>query len=134
HFIDFNAGAEAVFGRARSEVLGQDMDRMIVPVHLRTRHQAGMKRYLATGEARILGQRLEMSALRADGTEFPAEIAIVRIPDSEPALFTAFIRDISARKAAEEHNRLLMGELNHRTKNILAVVQAVARQTARHTE
>ncbi|MBX3582881.1 MAG: PAS domain S-box protein [Rhizobiaceae bacterium] len=134
HFIDFNPGAEAVFGHTRLEVLGQEMDRMIVPVHLRARHQAGMKRYLATGEARILGQRLEMSALRADGTEFPAEIAIVRIPDSEPALFTAFIRDISARKAAEEHNRLLMGELNHRTKNILAVVQAVARQTARHTE
>jgi PAS domain S-box-containing protein len=134
HFIDFNPGAEAVFGRARSEVLGQEMDRMIVPAHLRAMHRAGMKRYLATGEERILGQRVEMSALKADGTEFPAEIAIVRIPGSEPAVFTAFIRDISARKAAEEYNRLLMGELNHRTKNILSVVQAVARQTARHTE
>lgn len=134
HFIDFNPGAEAVFGRARAEVLGQEMDRMIVPAHLRPRHRAGMKRYLVTGEDRILGQRLEMSALKADGTEFPAEVAVVRIPDSEPAVFTAFIRDISTRKAAEEHNRLLMGELNHRTKNILSVVQAVARQTARHTE
>ncbi|MBX9462842.1 MAG: PAS domain S-box protein [Aquamicrobium sp.] len=134
HFIDFNPGAEAVFGRARAQVLGQEMDRLIVPAHLRARHRAGMKRYLATGEVKILGQRLEMSALKADGTEFPAEIAIVRIPGSEPAVFTAFIRDISARKAAEEHNRLLMGELNHRTKNILSVVQAVARQTARHTK
>jgi PAS domain S-box-containing protein len=134
HFIDFNPGAEAVFGRERAEVLGREMDRMIVPAHLRASHRAGMKRYLSTGEAKILGQRLEMSALKADGTEFPAEISVVRIPGSEPALFTAFIRDISARKATEEHNSLLMGELNHRTKNILSVVQAVARQTARHTE
>ncbi|WP_347516904.1 PAS domain S-box protein [Mesorhizobium sp. CAU 1741] len=75
-FIDLNPGAEEVFGYSREDVLGQEMDRMIVPASLRDGHRAGMKRYLATGEARILGQRLEMPALKADGTEFPAEIAV----------------------------------------------------------
>lgn len=132
-FIDLNPGAERVFGHARADVIGQRMEGLIVPAEHRQRHLQGMKRYLATGEARMLDRRVELSALRADGSVFPAEIAVVRIPDSEPAVFTAFIRDISARKAAEDHNRMLMSELNHRTKNILSVVQAVARQTARHT-
>jgi len=132
-FMEFNPGAERVFGHERAYVIGQPMDGLIVPDVHRVQHRQGMKRYLETGEARILDRRIEMSGLRSDGSEFPAEIAVVRIPDSEPAVFTAFIRDISARKAAEDHNRMLMGELNHRTKNILSVVQAVARQTARHT-
>jgi PAS domain S-box-containing protein len=132
-FMDFNPGAERVFGHKRANVIGKPMDGLIVPDVHRAHHRQGMKRYLETGEARILDRRIEMSAVRSDGSEFPAEIAVVRIPDSDPAVFTAFIRDISARKAAEDHNRMLMGELNHRTKNILSVVQAVARQTARHT-
>jgi PAS domain S-box-containing protein len=131
-FLDLNAGAERIFGYARSSVIGKPMEDLIVPEAHRARHVEGMKRYLETGQTQILNRRVEMSALRSDGSEFPAEIAVVRIPDSDPAVFTAFIRDISARKAAEEHNRMLMGELNHRTKNILSVVQAVARQTARH--
>ena len=60
-----------------------------------------MARYLATGEGPVLGQRIEITALRADGTEFPVELAITRISSDGPAAFTAHVRDITARRAAE---------------------------------
>lgn len=131
-FLEFNAAAERLFGYARNAVIGRSMSEHIVPARMRNAHGAGMKRHLESGEARILNTRMELPALKADGTEFPAEITVVRIADVEPPIFTAFVRDISERKRAEEHTRMLMGELNHRTKNILSVVQAVARQTVRH--
>jgi PAS domain S-box-containing protein len=131
-FVAFNTAAERLFGHDRGAVIGEPMAERIIPPGMREAHEHGMNRYLLTGESRVLDKRLELPALKADGTEFPAEIAIVRIPDSDPPVFTAFVRDISERRRAEEHNRMLMGELNHRTKNILSVVQAVARQTARH--
>ncbi|MBL0933890.1 MAG: PAS domain S-box protein [Rhizobiaceae bacterium] len=132
-FIEFNEAAERIFGHEREAVLGQAMDGLIVPENMRGAHGAGMKSYLETGVSKVLGRRLELPALRADGTEFPAEIAIVRIADTEPPIFTAFVRDITARKRWEEQVRVLMGELNHRTKNLLSVVRAVAAQTARQT-
>ena len=58
-----------------------------------------MAHYLATGEGPVLGKRLELPALRADGTEFPVELAITRIPTDGPPLFTAYLRDISEREA-----------------------------------
>lgn len=134
HFVDVNAGFERVFGFARADVLGQSVNQHIVPPGLRDRHRDGLQRYLKTGEPTILNQLIELTALHADGREIPVDIAVARITDSDPPLFTAFLRDISARKAAEAHTRMLMGELNHRTKNILTLVQAVARQSARHAE
>jgi len=62
-----------------------------------------MDRYLSTGEGPVLGKRIEMPALRADGTEFPVELAITRIPTDGPPLFTAYLRDISEPKRAEQH-------------------------------
>jgi predicted signal transduction protein with EAL and GGDEF domain len=60
-----------------------------------------LKRYRATGETNVLGQRIEMTALRSDGSEFPVELAITRMGTAEPPMFTGFIRDITERKAAE---------------------------------
>ena len=62
-----------------------------------------MAHYLATGEGPVLGKRLELPALRADGTEFPVELAITRIPTEGPPLFTAYLRDITEAKRAEQH-------------------------------
>ena len=57
-----------------------------------------MARYLNTGEGPVLGQRVEVSALRSDGTEFPAELAVNRISCRGDAQFTAYIRDITDRR------------------------------------
>ncbi|MDQ3160469.1 MAG: PAS domain S-box protein, partial [Pseudomonadota bacterium] len=99
--IEFNPAAEKTFGYRRADVIGQELASLIIPPSLRDRHRRGMAHYLATGEGPVLGKRLELSALRADGTEFPVELAITRIPTDGPPLFTAYLRDISEQKHAE---------------------------------
>ncbi|HEV7280513.1 MAG TPA: PAS domain S-box protein [Pirellulaceae bacterium] len=99
--VEFNPAAERIFGYRREEVLGHRMADLIVPARLRPDHYRGMARFLATGEGPALGKRLKLPALRADGTEFPAELAIVRVPKEGPPHFTGYIRDITERAAEE---------------------------------
>ncbi len=99
--LEFNPAAQRTFGYTPDEVIGRDMADLIVPPALRERHRHGMARYVATGEDRILNRRVEMTARRADGTEFPVELAITRIPTPGPPQFTAYLRDISERKSLE---------------------------------
>ena len=100
--IEFNPAAERTFGYSREEVLGELMHEHIVPPHLREAHEAGMEHYLETGEGSLLDTRIEITGMRADGTEFPVELAIVPIPLEERALFTAYLRDITERKRSKE--------------------------------
>ena len=102
---EFNPAAERTFGHRRDEVLGRQLADIIIPPALRERHRQGFARYLATGEARVLGQRIEMTAVRADGCEFPTELAITRIPLDGPPSFTGYMRDITERKRSEEELR-----------------------------
>ena len=102
---EFNPAAERTFGYRRDEVLGQQLADLLIPSALRERHRQGFARYLATGEARVLGKRIEMTAVRADGIEIPVEIAITRIPLDGPSSFTGYLRDITERKRAEEKLR-----------------------------
>ena len=99
---EFNPAAERTFGYSRDEVLGKEMANVIIPVGLREKHRKGLGRYLATGEAHLLGRRIDMTALRADGSEFPAELAITRIPSDGPPSFTGYLRDITDRKRSEQ--------------------------------
>src|SRR5437868_291803 len=81
--------ARRTLGYETAEVIGRDLADLIIPPAVRDRHRQGMARYLATGEGRLLDRRVEMTARRADGTEFPAEFAITRIPTDGPPQFTA---------------------------------------------
>jgi PAS domain S-box-containing protein len=98
---EFNPAAVKTFGYRREEAIGQLLSELIIPPSLRERHQKGLARYLATGDAPVLGQRLELSAVKRDGSEFPIELAIIRIGTQKPPMFTGFIRDITERKQAE---------------------------------
>jgi PAS domain S-box-containing protein len=100
--VEFNPSAERTFGHKAADVIGRTVAEVIIPERLRKAHWAGMKRYLDTGEQRVLGQLIELPALRADGSEFPAELSInvVRSEGEEP-FFTAFLRDITQRKEVE---------------------------------
>jgi PAS domain S-box-containing protein len=100
--LEFNPAAEATFGHKRDKVLGREMASVIIPPGLRERHRQGLARCLATGEGAILGRRLEMTALRADGTEFPVELTVTRIAIEGPPLFSGYVRDITERKRAAE--------------------------------
>ncbi len=113
--VEFNAAAERTFGYRREDVLGREMSELIVPPRMREGHHRGLAHYLATGEGPVLGRRLELPAMRADGGEFPAELAITRLPGDGPPLFTAYLRDVGDRKEAER-----------RRNARLAVTQALA--------
>lgn len=99
--VEFNPAAEAAFGLTREQALGKDMVELIVPPRLREAHSRGFAHYLATGEGPILGKRLELEAIRADGTEFPVELAVTAVGGASKPMFTGFIRDITARKEAD---------------------------------
>jgi PAS domain S-box-containing protein len=105
---EFNPAAERTFGYRRAEVVGKQLADVIVPPSLREKHRLGFARYLATGEVRMLGRRLEITALRADGVEFPVELTITRSPLDGPPSFTGYLRDITERKQTEETFRAIV--------------------------
>lgn len=105
--VDMNDVAEEMFGHTRSHAIGRTIAELVVPPALRDSHREGLRRYLATGEPRVLGQRIEITAARADGSEFPVELGIARAGTSGPPVFTAFVRDITERKRRERSMQLL---------------------------
>ncbi len=103
---DWNRAATRIFGHRPEAALGRDMQTLIVPHRYRAAHSAGMKRFLATGERRVIGAgRVEMTALRAGGEEFPVELAIAVSEDHKGPIFVSYLRDISDRLAAERDLR-----------------------------
>ncbi|MGZ4431706.1 MAG: sensor domain-containing protein [Gaiellales bacterium] len=100
--IDFNPAAEATFGYSRAEALGQPMVDLIVPPRLRGDHQAGFERYVGGGAPRMIGKRVEMTAIRANGEEFPVELAITRVELPGSPVFTAYLRDVTSVRLAEQ--------------------------------
>jgi len=100
--VDWNAQAVATFGWSRGEALGKLFFTIIIPERNRATHENGPQYFLASGEGPILNKRIEITALHRDGHEFPIELALTPIQWGETRLFTAFVRDISARKNMEE--------------------------------
>jgi PAS domain S-box-containing protein len=97
-----NTAAERIFGYPADELVGRELAEAIVPPSLREAHRRGIARYLATEEKNILDQRIEVTAMRSDGSEFPVELAITRTgPPGSPA-FTGHLRDITERRRAEQ--------------------------------
>jgi PAS domain S-box-containing protein len=98
---DWNPAAEHVFGWTREEALGQRMHEMIVPEPLRAMHEAGVKRFLETGQGSIVNQRIEVQALTRDGACIDVELSIWPVKEGDNYTFSAFVHDITGRKQAE---------------------------------
>ena len=96
----FNQAAEQMFGFSAAEIIGKNIA-LLMPEPDRSAHDAYLRRYSLTGEARIIGIGRDVQAQRRDGTVFPASLAVGRVAGTDPARFVGFIRDISARVAAE---------------------------------
>ncbi len=129
--LEFNPAAEALFGRSRSEVLGQTIAEMLVPPDLRDAHATGLRNYLATGEERIMGSRIRSWAMRADGSRLPIELTVTEISvDGEP-MFTAFIRDVTVERQAEIARERFLEILSHELRTPVTTIYGGAMVLAR---
>ncbi len=103
--VRWSASAERMFGWRSHEMIGEVLSEYLVPHRYRAAHDAGMQRFLQSGEAKVLGTTVELSALHRDGHEMPVELSLWHVNTEDGVLFGALIRDISARKAAEQKLR-----------------------------
>ncbi len=109
---DWNKEAEKIFGWTRVEALGRRMSETIIPERYRSAHETGLRHFFQTGEGPVLNRRIEISALRRNGEEFPVELSITPLKFGETWVFSGFLRDISDRLRSEE--QLRRSELNLR--------------------
>jgi two-component system, sensor histidine kinase and response regulator len=103
--IDWNRQAELIFGWPRQEVINRPLHELIIPPSYRAAHVAGVQHFLATGEGPLLNRRIEVPALRRDGSEFPVEMTISPIRYGNEWIFSAFLHDITKRKMYEAELR-----------------------------
>jgi diguanylate cyclase (GGDEF)-like protein/PAS domain S-box-containing protein len=100
--VEFNPAAERIFLYKREDVLGRSLAEVIIPPTFRSAHHKGHQRFIDTGEQKIFNQRIELTAMRSNGSEFPVELTLTSLKKEGLQLVTGFIRDITLRKNAEE--------------------------------
>jgi PAS domain S-box-containing protein len=127
--LDFNPAAEETFGYRREEAVGRTVAELVIPPALREAHRAALSRHLQTGRPTILNQRLQMTAVRADGRELPVELTVTRIEGSGPPMFAGFLRDISARVRSEAEVTALL-EREHKARVRAEEAERAARRVA----
>lgn len=122
--VGFNGAAEALFGHTAADVVGQPMSDILIPPDLRAAHHSGLKRYLDTGEERVIGQRVEVPALRADGQTITVELTVAPVPFGDELYFTAYIRDLTTLKeneAALKASETRYSELFHNSVDAIII-------------
>jgi PAS domain S-box-containing protein len=123
--IEFNPGADKMYGWPRALAIGKPLVDLIIPASLKEKHQQGMMHYTATGHGPILDKRLELPAVRSDGAEFPVELIVTRISLPGSPMFTGYIRDITERRKLEDALReraVELSEADRRKNEFLATL------------
>lgn len=110
--VEWNGEAARSFGYQRDEAIGKMLADLIIPPQQREAHHQGLRRFLATDEAHLIGKRIEVNATRRDGSEFPVELSIAKTDRGERIIFSAFLRDITGRKQAEQAVQISVERLN----------------------
>ncbi len=121
----FNPAAERIFGYAGAEVVGRAIT-TLMPERFHEAHRAGMRRYLTTGEARVVGTTVELAARRKDGSEFPIELSLAASHEGAAPEFTAVIRDITERRRRDEELRLYAAQLETANAELDAFAYSVS--------
>ena len=128
---DWNVQAEQIFGWPRQEAIGRLLSTTIIPVQHQEAHEKGLRRFLATGEGPVLNTRVEIAGCHRDGREIPIELAISpSLGQGGVYTFSAFVRDISARKQTEEQGRMHQEELQRLNEALDRRVQARTQELA----
>src|SRR5688572_18922535 len=127
----WNARARDIFGWAPAEAVGRRLSMLIIPPEYREAHEEGLRHFLATGEGPVLDRHIEIGAIDRDGRALPVELSVTCSEEFGERLFIGFVRDITERQEAADRQARLLRELSHRVKNMLALVSAIAHQTAR---
>ncbi len=122
--VFWNRAAEHMFGYEEAEILDKPVI-TLVPEEFRAAHSQGVKRYLETGHAVLMGKPKEVQALRKDGSEFPVELSLATWKTQGEVFFTAIIRDITDRKEMERALELRTREARKRKEELEALVQMV---------
>ncbi|GMQ83899.1 MAG: hypothetical protein BMS9Abin06_0645 [Gammaproteobacteria bacterium] len=99
---EWNPQAEATFGWEKSEVIGRTLMETIIPSRFREAHLHGMETLLTTDDGPILNRRMELTALHREGNEFPVELTVSPLRYEENWIFSAFVRDLTEGKRAED--------------------------------
>lgn len=123
-----NKQIEELFGYSRGELIGRSVE-ILIPDRFRAGHPAKRAAFVKTPTTRPMGAGRDLFGMRKNGTEFPIEIGLNPFRSGDRLLVVGSIIDITERKRNEEHIRVIMNELSHRSKNLLMVVLAIANQT-----
>ena len=115
--ISWNQAAQTIFGYAAGEVTDQPLTALI-PERYREAHQAGMRRYLATGEARVIGRTVELHGRRKDGSEVPLELSLSTWSTAKGQFFTGILRDITERQRLQQERERLIADLQQALANV----------------
>ncbi|NKB86710.1 MAG: PAS domain S-box protein [Acidobacteria bacterium] len=99
--VGWNRAAEEMFGWTADEIVGKRLE-TIIPKRFHEAHKGGMDRLTHTGESHVIGKTVELAAVRKDGSEFPIELSLSTWTVEADRYYTGIIRDISARKEAED--------------------------------
>ncbi|WP_462251640.1 sensor histidine kinase [Ekhidna sp.] len=101
--FEWSPQAEEIFGYTFKEIKGMELSETIIPHAHRKAHSSGMKNYLKTGHGPVLNNRIEITALKKSGEEFPIELTIFPLKFQNEQYFTAFVRDITEIKKSKEN-------------------------------
>ena len=125
-----NGQIAKLFGYRRDELVGLSVE-LLVPDRFRRNHASLRAGFIAHPSNRPMGAGRHLYGLRKDGSEFPVEIGLGSFTAGDKEMSLAIVTDITERKQVEEREKLLVGELEHRTKNLFAVVHALAHRSLR---
>jgi PAS domain S-box-containing protein len=116
-----NPEAQEIFGYNRDELLGANLQ-MLMPIQYRAAHRAGMDRYFATGEAHVLGKRVELEGLHRDGHTFPLEFRVQEAFLRGESYFTASVRDVTRRKEFDRMRDDFVSTVSHELRTPLTSI------------